>query len=96
MTCPGILAKSRALASLPGPPYKHERTQLSRGPKLVWPGSSRQAEAERIVKSFIGRLRDECLNETLFTSLSHARALLDAWRADYNGARTHSALATRH
>lgn len=27
------------------------------------------------VESFNGRLRDECLNETLFTSLSHARAV---------------------
>ena len=25
------------------------------------------------VESFNGRLRDECLNETLFTSLPHAR-----------------------
>jgi putative transposase len=26
------------------------------------------------VESFNGKLRDECLNETLFTSLAHARA----------------------
>ena len=32
-------------------------------------------------KSFIGRLRDELLNETLFRSLSHTRAVLEAWRA---------------
>ena len=47
------------------------------------------------VESFIGRLRDECLNETLFASLPHARAVLDAWRADYNGVRPHSALANQ-
>jgi transposase InsO family protein len=35
----------------------------------------------------------ECLNETLFASLPHARAVLDAWRADYNGVRPHSSLA---
>jgi len=35
----------------------------------------------------------ECLNETLFASLPHARAVLEAWRADYNGVRPHSALA---
>ena len=34
------------------------------------------------VESFIGRLRDELLNETLFRSLAHTRAVLDAWRAD--------------
>jgi transposase InsO family protein len=37
----------------------------------------------------------ECLNETLFASLPHAREVLDAWRADYNGVRPHSALANR-
>ena len=47
------------------------------------------------VESFIGRLRDECLNETLFISLSQARAVLDAWRTDYNRVRPHSALANR-
>ncbi|MBY0302986.1 MAG: transposase [Sphingomonas ginsenosidimutans] len=30
------------------------------------------------VESFNGRLREECLNETLFTSLAHARAVLAA------------------
>jgi putative transposase len=46
-------------------------------------------------ESFIGRLRDECLNETLFASLQHARAVLEVWRLDYNGVRPHSALANR-
>jgi putative transposase len=44
------------------------------------------------VESFNGRLRDECLNETLFTSLAHARAVLAAWKDDYNHVRPHSAL----
>ena len=43
-------------------------------------------------ESFIGRLRDELLNETLFRSLPHARAVLEAWRADYNDDRPHSRL----
>ena len=43
-------------------------------------------------ESFIGRLRDELLNETLFRSLSHARVVLEAWRADYNNERPHSRL----
>ncbi len=38
------------------------------------------------VESFNGRLRDELLNETLFTSLAHARAALAAWKDDYNPA----------
>jgi putative transposase len=36
------------------------------------------------IESFNGRLRDELLNETLFSSLPHARAMLTLWRADYN------------
>ena len=43
-------------------------------------------------ESFIGRLRDELLNETLFRSLSHTRAVLEAWRADYNNELPHSRL----
>ena len=43
-------------------------------------------------ESFIGRLRDELLNETLFRSLAHAREVLEAWRQDYNNYRPHSQL----
>ena len=43
-------------------------------------------------ESFIGRLRDECLNETLFSSLPHARVALAAWRSDCNRVCPHSAL----
>ena len=61
--------------------------------KLAWhyiaPGKPVQ---NAFAESFIGRLRDELLNETLFRSLSHARAVLDAWRADYNTNRPHSRL----
>jgi putative transposase len=38
------------------------------------------------IESFNGRLRDELLNETLFTSLAQARVVLRCWRADYNRA----------
>jgi len=44
------------------------------------------------VESFNGRLRDELLNETLFGSLPHARAVLESWRCDYNTERPHSSL----
>ena len=43
-------------------------------------------------ESFNGRLRDELLNETLFRSLPHARAVLETWRRDYNETRPHSKL----
>ena len=42
------------------------------------------------VESFNGRLRDECLNETLFMSLAQVRAVLAAWRDDYNAVRPRS------
>jgi putative transposase len=39
------------------------------------------------IESFNGRLRDECLNVSLFFSLEDAREKLEAWRRDYNLAR---------
>jgi putative transposase len=47
------------------------------------------------VESFKGRLRDECLNETLFTSMPQARAVLTTWRQDYSTIRPHSKLGGR-
>lgn len=44
------------------------------------------------VESFNGRMRDELLNESLFTSLAQARTVITAWVADYNTARPHSSL----
>ncbi len=43
-------------------------------------------------ESFNGRLRDEFLNEMIFTSLAQARVELAIWRDDYNTARPHSSL----
>jgi putative transposase len=42
------------------------------------------------IESFNGRLRDEFLNETLFTSLMQARVALQEWKRDYNTVRPHS------
>ena len=60
--------------------------------KVDWhyiaPGKPQQ---NAFAESFIGRLRDECLNETLFTSLRQARAVLASWQQDYNEVRPHSA-----
>jgi putative transposase len=43
-------------------------------------------------ESLNGKIRDECLNEHLFTSLSNAKDILNAWRQDYNYLRPHSSL----
>ena len=37
-------------------------------------------------------MRDELLNETLFTNLAHAREKIAAWAHDYNTTRPHSSL----
>ena len=44
------------------------------------------------IESFIGRLRDELLNEEVFASLADARRKLAIWRYNYNAVRPHSAL----
>lgn len=44
------------------------------------------------IESFNGSFRDECLNETLFSSLAEARARIALWKEDYNRHRPHSSL----
>lgn len=55
----------------------------------IAPGKPQQ---NAFIESFNGKLRDECLNETLFGSLTDAREALEAWQDDYNSHRPHSAL----
>jgi putative transposase len=43
-------------------------------------------------ESFIGRLRDECLNENWFITLKDARVIIESWRVDYNEGRPHTSL----
>ena len=58
----------------------------------ITPGKSTQ---NAFVESFIGRFRDECLNEEVFISLAEARAVIERWRRDYNTRRPHSSLGYR-
>ena len=37
-------------------------------------------------------MRDECLNEHLFFSMNHARAIVAGWVEEFNTARPHSAI----
>ncbi len=64
--------------------------------KVAWhyiaPGKPQQ---NAFMESFISRLRDECLNETVFTSLRHARVVLATWQRDFNDIRPHSTLGGR-
>ena len=75
-------------------------TELTSGAVLRWatrrvawhyiePGKPVQ---NAFIESFNSKLRDECLNEYVFTSLGEARAIIEAWRHDYNHLRPHSSL----
>ena len=53
----------------------------------IAPGKPQQ---NGFMESFNGKLRDECLNEHVFSSLAQARRVIEAWRIDYNTERPHS------
>jgi putative transposase len=57
--------------------------------RYIEPGKPQQ---NPFAESFNGKLRDEFLNETVFSSLAEARVLLAEWRRDYNEQRPHSRL----
>jgi transposase InsO family protein len=57
--------------------------------RLIEPGKPNQ---NAYVESFNGRLRDECLNEHWFTSLAHARTVIETWRREYNEERPKKSL----
>jgi putative transposase len=57
--------------------------------RLIEPGKPNQ---NAYIESFNGRLRDECLNEHWFTSLAHARAVIETWRREYNEERPKKSL----
>ena len=46
-------------------------------------------------ESFNGKLRDECLNREIFTTLTEAQILIEQWRCFYNTERPHSSLGYR-
>lgn len=56
---------------------------------FIQPGKPTQ---NAYAESFNGRMRDECLSQHWFRSLSEARRLVAAWQDDYNCLRPHGAL----
>ena len=98
---------ARELAALvvrrgkPGVIVSDNGTELTSNAVLSWAGEAGidwhyiapgKPTQNGTVESFNGRMRDELLNETLFTSLAHAREAVAAWADDYNAERPHSAL----
>ncbi len=47
------------------------------------------------IESFHDKLRDECLNREVFSTLAEARVIIEAWRHEYNECRPHSSLGYR-
>ena len=89
------------LRGCPGMIVSDNGTELTSNAVLTWqqehdvewhyiaPGKPMQ---NGFVESFNGRLRDECLNEHLFTNLNQAREIIEEWRIDYNTNRPHTSL----
>ena len=76
-------------------------TELTSNAVLSWAGEAAidwhhiapgKLQQNGYAVSFNGRMRDELLNEMLFTSLAHARETGTAWADDCNAERPHSAL----
>ena len=95
------LDRVMAVRGRPGTIVSDNGTEFTSNAILAWseergvswhyiaPGKPTQ---NAFIESFNGRLRDELLNETLFRSLPHARAVLASWQRDYNAERPHSSL----
>ena len=56
---------------------------------FIEPGKPSQ---NAFIESFNGRLRDECLNESVFSTLEQARQIVETWRQHYNSERPHSGI----
>lgn len=83
------------VANSTGQPTPHSTTSQTLPATLA---DNRLSAAEEpmlnaFAESFIGRLRDECLNEHLFRTVRQAREIIAAWRIDYKHARPHTSLA---
>ena len=55
----------------------------------IQPGKPNQ---NAFCESFNGRMRDECLNESIFSTVREARQIIGNWKSDYNHKRPHSSL----
>ena len=87
----------RAIRTDQGPEFTSralDRWAYQRGVdlKLIAAGKPTQ---NAYIESFNGKFRDECLNDHYFYNLAHARAIIAAWRLDYNETRPHSSLGRR-
>lgn len=71
---------------------RHWLGRLQVKPAFITPGSPWENGYN---ESFNGKLRDECLNMEIFTTLKEAQVLIEQWRCFYNTQRPHSSLGYR-
>jgi len=84
-----------------------ERILIDNGPEFTSRAMQQWAQAHNIelhfiepgkptqnafIESFNARLRDECLNEHVFSNVQEAQAVLEQWRQYYNEERPHGSL----
>ncbi len=90
-----------AVRGKPGMIVSDNGTELTSNAVLEWCGEARiewhyttpgKPTQNAFAESFNGRMRDELLNATLFTSLAHAREKIAAWAHDNDNGRPHSSL----
>jgi len=62
------------------------------GLPFIQPGKPVQ---NAFAESFNGRLRDECLNDTLLWTWAEAKVTIEQWRIEFNTARPHKGLGDR-
>jgi len=81
-----------AMRGKPGMIVSNNGTELTSNAVLEWLGTAKidwhctapgKPTQNAFVESSNGRMRDELLNETRFTSLDHAREKIAAWAWDY-------------
>ncbi len=51
-----------------------------------------EPQKNAFVESLNGKFRNECLNQSEFLNLNHARNVINEWRESYNNERPHSSL----
>jgi putative transposase len=90
-----------AMRGKQGMVVSEDGTELTSNAVLEWCGTAKidwhytapiKPTQNAFVESFNGRMRDEPLDETLFTSLDHAREKIAPWAWNYNTRRLHPSL----
>jgi transposase InsO family protein len=76
-----------------GPELIAQHLLSGRGTQTVYIAPGHPWE-DGYAESFIGKFRDECLNEEVFRSVPEARVIIASWRREYKEFRPHSSLGS--